>query len=921
MEANAIVEWDRDLCVKRWSARAEHMFGWQESEVVGKYWRDWQFVCSEDMEDVMGITARLLNGTELHNISHNHNYTKDGSMIDCEWYNSVLRDESGNLISILSLVQDVSKRPAALGEHQLAGSKLRIKARQQAGIAELSQYALAQKNLAPLLERAVNLVADLLEVEYCQVWELLPDGKNLLLKAGVGWQDELVGGTTVSADTNSQPGYILLSSEPVVVTDLLSETRFNVPALLLERQIVSSMDVVIQGRARPFGVLGTHTTRQRIFSQDDINFIQAIANILAQVVERHQVERSLRASEERYRSMYDNSPVMQHSIDSQDKLISVSNYWLEKLGYKREEVLERKSTEFLTEKSQQYATEIVLPQFFQQGFCQDIPYQFVKKNGQIIDVLLSAIAEKDFAGNVIRSLAVLIDVSKQKQAEQKISEQAALLDIATDAIIVRGIDNQILFWNRGAEKLYGWTQAEVLERDANEFLNRESLTELDEIQQVVRERGEWQGELHQVTKASTAIVVQSRWTLVKDEAENPRSFLVVNTDITEQKQLAAQFLRTQRLESLGTLAGGIAHDLNNILAPILGFSQLLLLKLPNLDEQTQEYFKIIKTNAQRGSALVKQILTFAQSLEGDRGTVQIGYLIDEIEQIIQETFPKTITLEINTPKNLWTVNGDVNQIHQVLMNLAVNARDAMPEGGKLTIKAENFMVNANYARLYLDAQQGSYVLITVADTGEGIPPDIIDRIFEPFFTTKEIGRGTGLGLSTAIGIVKSHGGFVDVVSDIRPETRGTQVKVFFPASETAVIATEETEELPQGNGELILVVDDETPILEVTKATLETYNYRVLTASDGIEAIAAYARQPQEISVVLIDLMMPEMTGLTAMRTLRKINPSVKLIAISGLAERDKIIAAERIGIKAFLAKPYTAEELLLNLKEVIVTN
>ncbi len=918
MEANAIVEWDRDFRVKRWSAGAEHMFGWQESEVVGKHWHDWQFVWSENIEDVMEITACLLNGTEPHNISHNHNYTKDGSIIDCEWYNSILRDESGNLMSILSLVQALGKRQAALGEHQLVESKLRIKARQQEAIAELSQYALAQKNLAPLLERAVNLVADLLEVEYCQVWKLLPDGKNLLLKAGVGWHDELVRGTTVSADTNSQAGYILLSSEPVVVKDLLSETRFNIPALLLDRQVLSGMDVVIQGRARPFGVLGSHTTRQRIFSQDDINFLQVVANILAQAVERHQVERALRASEERYRSMYYNSPVMQHSIDSQDKLISVSNYWLEKLGYEREEVLGRKSIEFLTEESQQYAAEIVLPKFFQQGFCQDIPYQLVTKNGQIIDVLLSAIAEKDFAGNVIRSLAILIDVSEQKQAEQKISEQAALLDIVKDAIIVRGIDNQILFWNRGAEKLYGWTQAEALERDANELLDRESLTEFNEIQQAVREKGKWQGELNQVTKAGKDLVVESRWSLVKDEAGNPQSYLVVNTDITEQKQLQAQFLRAQRLESLGTLAGGIAHDLNNILAPILGFAKLLPLKLPNVDEQIKEYFKIMETNAQRGSALVKQILTFTRGLEGDRGMVQIRHLIAEIKQIIEETFPKAIELEISAPKNLWTVNGDVNQLHQVLMNLAVNARDAMPDGGKLTIKAENFTVDASYARLHLDAQPGSYILITVADTGVGIPAAIIERIFEPFFTTKEIGRGTGLGLSTVIGIVKNHGGFVDVVSETQ---RGTQFKVFLPASETSAIAIEETEELPQGNGELILVVDDEPSILEVTKATLETYNYRVLTARNGIDAIALYTQNQAEIGVVLMDLMMPEMSGLTAMRTLRKINPSVKLIANSGLAEQEQITGAESIGIKAFLAKPYTAEKLLQQLKDVVMAD
>ncbi len=392
-------------------------------------------------------------------------------------------------------------------------------------------------------------------------------------------------------------------------------------------------------------------------------------------------------------------------------------------------------------------------------------------------------------------------------------------------------------------------------------------------------------------------------------------------DITEQKQLEKQFLRTQRLESLGTLAGGIAHDLNNILAPILGFSQLLPLKLPDVDEGTKEYFNIMKTNAQRGSALVKQILTFSRGLEGERGIVQIRHLIDEIGQIITETFPKSIELEISAPKTLWTVNADVNQLHQVLMNLAVNARDAMPDGGKLVIQAVNFTVDADYARLHLDATEGSYLLITVSDTGVGIAPEIIERIFEPFFTTKEMGKGTGLGLSTVIGIVKSHGGFVDVESDIRRETQGTQVKVFLPASETAASETAEPEEILDGDRELILVVDDETSILNVTRATLETYNYRVLTASNGIEAIATYVNNVNEIALVIIDIMMPNMDGITAIRTLRQIAPEVKIIAVSGLITSQETIAKMEGNVAAFIAKPYTNEELLRTIHEIITVN
>jgi PAS domain S-box-containing protein len=495
---------------------------------------------------------------------------------------------------------------------------------------------------------------------------------------------------------------------------------------------------------------------------------------------------------------------------------------------------------------------------------------------------------------------------QKQQAIAKNLEQAALLDVATDAIMVLRLDNQVLFWNRGAEKLYGWTEAEALAIDANQLLDPTNSARLKEIQQTAIAQGEWQGELSQVTKAGKKIIVESRWTLVRDT--EPSSFLVVNTDITEQKQLERQFLRTQRLESLGTLAGGIAHDLNNILAPILGFAKLLPLRLPNVDEQTEGFFKIMETNALRGSALVKQILTFSRGLEGDRGIVGIRHLIAEIGEIINETFPKSIELEIDVPKTLSTVNADVNQLHQVLMNLAVNARDAMPHGGTLSIKADNFTVNSEYARLHLDAAEGSYVLITVTDTGVGIPPEIVDRIFEPFFTTKEIGRGTGLGLSTVIGIIKSHGGFVDVKSDC---LQGTQFKIFLPAYDTTVSPTEENAAIPQGRGELVLVVDDESSMREVTKATLETYNYKVLTASNGIEAIALYAREHQAIELVIMDIMMPEMDGKTAIRTLKQINPEVNIVAVSGLITSQEIVKELDSDVRAFMSKPYTNEELL----------
>ncbi len=510
---------------------------------------------------------------------------------------------------------------------------------------------------------------------------------------------------------------------------------------------------------------------------------------------------------------------------------------------------------------------------------------------------------------------VQTELSERKRSEETIREQAALLNITTDAIFVQSLDNQILFWNKGAEHLYGWQTAEALLISANQLFTQNTQPQLEEIRKTVTKTDSWQGELHQVTKDGKEILVESRWILMHDEQGQPKSILVVNTDITQKKQLERQFLHAQRLESLGTLAGGIAHDLNNILTPILTSVQLLQLKFPNADEATQRLLKIQETNAKRGAELVKPMLSFARRAEGKRTTVQVSHSILEIRQIVNQTFPKSIEVCMDIESDLWPVCVDATQLHQVLMNLCVNARDAMPDGGTLKISAEKLFIDENYRRMNLDAQVGSYIVITVSDTGTGIPPEIWDRIFEPFFTTKELGKGTGLGLSTANGIIKNHGGFINVYSELGG---GTQFKVYLPAAECTETQQAEDLELPPGKGELILVVDDEVAIREVTKTLLETHNYKVLTASDGLEAIALYAQHKDEISAVLMDMMMPSMNGQTAIRVLKKLNLLVKIIAVSGLVASDQVSVAMNSGVKAFLSKPYTTQQLLRTLHSVL---
>ncbi|MEJ6480604.1 response regulator [Nostoc punctiforme UO1] len=495
---------------------------------------------------------------------------------------------------------------------------------------------------------------------------------------------------------------------------------------------------------------------------------------------------------------------------------------------------------------------------------------------------------------------------ERKQTEHKIREQAALLDVATDAIFVRDLDDKILFWNKAAESLYGWKKEEAINKKIRSLWHEKHPSKVREALSVLMRNGSWEGELQQKTKSGKEIVVESRWTLVHEFGNQAQSFLVVNTDITQKKQLEAQFLRAQRLESIGTLASGIAHDLNNILAPILMTAQLLEAQVH--DERSRRLLPILITNTKRGANLVKQVLSFTRGLEGDRTILQLKHLIIEIQQIIRETFPKSIEVSTQIPQNLCTVSGDATQLHQVLMNLCVNARDAMPNGGTLKISAENLFIDENYAKMHIEAKVGHHVVITVTDTGIGIKSEILDRIFDPFFTTKELAKGTGLGLSTVIGIIKSHGGFINVCSE---QGKGSQFKVYLPAQEAAETIEEEDQGLPSGQGELILVVDDEAAIRDVTKTSLESHNYKAMIASDGIEAIALYAEYRDKISLVLTDMVMPSMDGITTIRTLRKINPDVKIIAVSGMTSTDKVNTAYDMGIKAFLSKPYTASQLL----------
>jgi len=499
------------------------------------------------------------------------------------------------------------------------------------------------------------------------------------------------------------------------------------------------------------------------------------------------------------------------------------------------------------------------------------------------------------------------DVTKRVQAEARNRELAALLDNANDAIYVTTLDNTILYWNRGAELTYGWTSAEAVNRKTLDLLTVDPVAEVAKTAVLLKE-GNWSGERWRMTKDGRKVEVFSRMMLVRDEQGQPRSIFSINTDITEKKQLEAQFLRAQRLESIGALASGIAHDLNNVLAPII-IGAPLLRELAK-DQTSRHLLKTMETSAQRGAAIVRQVLTFARGVEGERVTLQPRHLLREMEKLAAETFPKGIRIDSDVASDLFPVLGDATQLHQALLNLCVNARDAMPNGGVITLAAANVVLTKEAAEKIPGAQPGSYACLRVVDTGTGIPPEVEAKMFEPFFTTKGVGKGTGLGLSTVLGIVRSHGGFVRVDSKVG---KGSTFELYLPATtnEQVAVKGESAPPWPKSRGECILVVDDEAAVREVARQALLEFGYKVITASRGAEALRIFRERRQEIKLVLTDMMMPEMDGATLIAALRVLDPAVKVVGITGMSDAAGMSALKTHALAAMLAKPFTIEKLI----------
>lgn len=718
---------------------------------------------------------------------------------------------------------------------------------------------------------------------------------------------------------------------------------------LLQRCGVRSLLVfALQHEGRPIGFLAYSAQHApRDWSDEEIALLKVLRDVIGSALVRTWADAALRQSESRLHFLVASSPVTIHTADARPPwaLRYVSPNVQQLMGHAPEAFTQDAGLfDQLVHPDDRERVARERPAVLEQGEAltefrlrwHDGRYRWVHEQSRLV---------RDEAGQPLEVIGYWMDITERKriegelsrfnqELEQRVADQTrsvieserlaqATLDALSARVVILDGQGDIVAANRAWRGFFGGRTPEsvgnylLYSEHMDRTTGRDASSHLAPRLRAVLSGAE---RSHQ-HEYSQDLGGEQRWFFFRIErfgTEDAPRLVVSHEDITHMKQAERAQLRSQRLESLGTLAGGVAHDLNNALAPVLMGMSILKEQYP----EESKLFDMIEGSAQRGADMVRQLLTFARGAEGERVSVCPSQLVHELERLMKGSFPKNIQLRVRTDDGVPTVVGDPTQLHQVLLNLCVNARDAMPDGGTLAVRAQTVELDAVYARSIPDAVPGRYLALRVSDTGTGIPPDILDRIFDPFFTTKGSDQGTGLGLSTVLGIVKGHGGFVQVYSQ---PGEGTAFTVYLPAAaaDTGDTAPAPAADLPGtglGNGETVLFVDDEAPVREVGHTVLERLNYRALVATDGADGLVQAAAHRGTLSAVITDLHMPHMDGLTFVRALRRTLPDVPVIVASGRV--DEAVAAElqRLGVTRRLDKPFTQAQLARQLQELLAS-
>ncbi|HWA73096.1 MAG TPA: PAS domain S-box protein [Polyangiaceae bacterium] len=640
---------------------------------------------------------------------------------------------------------------------------------------------------------------------------------------------------------------------------------------------------------------------------DERGNVVGALGMLTDITRLKQVEATLKHNELELRTIFDHAAIGIALVDEQGRPRRSNRAFQNMLGYSAAELREMPFPAFTH--ADDAATDFGLYQRMLAGelTSYQIEKRFLHREGQVVWGRLTASLVRELEGEPVLGIGMVEDITQQKRAEARISAQAALLDQAKDAILVRSCEGVIEYWNKGAERLYGWSSAEAVGRNVSELLFYRPEV-FRAAQERLLEAGAWNGEVEHVTRSGEQVIVESSWTLIRDDSGRPQSVLAINSDVTEKKRLEAQVFAVQRMESLGTLAGGIAHDFNNILAAILANLTLAAGDL-GPDHPVQSALSEINQASLRAAALVRQILTFSRQSEPERRAVGLALVAGEAIKLLRATLPVSVSIETRFERDVPEIFADATQVHQVVMNLGTNAAHAMSErGGVLRIECERALVSQALRTSLGELRPGTYARLVVEDQGAGMDAATIERIFDPFFTTKGLGKGTGLGLSVVHGVLRAHEGGVTVQST---PAKGTRFELYFPAAQAAVErAAAQRKALPRGRGERLLCVDDEGPIVRATTRLLERIGYEVVAHTEPRKALAELALESARFDAVVSDCSMPNLWGLEFVREIFRLRPGMPIVMTSGFIDPALERSLRELGIREFVAKPATIAEL-----------
>lgn len=632
--------------------------------------------------------------------------------------------------------------------------------------------------------------------------------------------------------------------------------------------------------------------------------------------DRKRAEEALQESEEKYRATFNNAAVGIDLVDLNGRFLRVNGVLLRFLGYSEEEVcsltiLDVTHPEDLAKSAQMHDA---LVRGETEGY--KLEKRYIRNDGSVVwaDTYVSAIRDSD--GKHVAAVGVIVDTTKTRKLAEIRLRLATAVEQVGDTIVITDTQGTILYVNPAFSKITGYSREEAIGKNPRMLKSGQHDEEFyQRLWKTISSGSVWNGHLITKKKDGTFVEEEASISPIKDDSGEIKNYVAVKRDVTTEVSLQKQLFQAHKMEAIGTLAGGIAHDFNNLLQVTLGYSELLLAEKSDKDRDYADLQKIYQA-ALSGAELVRNLLTFSRKTEPNPLPINLNAEITHVEKLLHRTIPKMIDIRLDLAEDLERINADRAQIEQIIMNLAVNARDAIGEQGALTIRTENVTLDEEYCRLNAEAKPKDYVLLSVSDTGHGMDRETLQHIFEPFFTTKELGRGTGLGLAMVYGIVKQHGGHITCYSEMK---RGTTFKLYFPALPSMEEhAVEETGIMPAFGTETVLLVDDEGLVRELGRRILTRSGYTVLTADNGEVALDVYGREKERIALVILDLIMPTMGGKDCLQKMLQLDPKARVLVASGYSADASTKECIDRGAKGFVPKPFRALELLRQVRRTL---